>query len=254
MINQLKVLSLCLLIPYTTSAQTSEEKQSIVKIPIELLSGEGLEKLTLEDTTRTVYQSKVYDGTDLVVYMVAIGTGITNEFDNFPLEEFIFWMNGKAVVEPAGEPAFEVHTGDYFVQAKGFRGKWNFVDIDGVHLELALVAKDRPDSTFRSPITRAMVIDRDIISGVAVPENGQIYQGPELVVNLITDVEELSKVGHERMLHVLNGVVSLTVPGDPLVYQFFPGDFFVLPKGVVGTWRAAGVQNLRMIEVHKTKS
>ncbi|MEO0333808.1 MAG: cupin domain-containing protein, partial [Bacteroidota bacterium] len=141
--------------------QELSESSSIYKTPKELLAGEGLEATEQADSSRVAYQKRVYDGKDIAIYMVAIGTGITNEFESFPMEEFIFWMNGKAIVKPVNEAPFEIHSGDFFVQAKGSEGKWNFVDNEGLHLELALVAKNRPDSTVKSPISKALVLDRD---------------------------------------------------------------------------------------------
>lgn len=245
--------ALCWLMSSMVHAQqSSENTKSIYKIPKALLAGEGLDSIPQQDTTRTVFQKKVYDGEDIIIFMVAIGTGITNEFQGFPLEEFIYWINGKAVVEPDGAEPFPVYTGDYFVQAKGFNGKWNFVDIGGVHLELALIAKNRPGQEVRSPISQAMVLDRDLISGVTQPDNGQIYNGVEITVNLRTEPSELDEILQERMLHVLNGVLTVTTP-DREVYQFFPGDFFVLPEGFEGAWSHSSLQQLRVLEVFKTR-
>ena len=248
-------LLFCGIIALTILLNTAQaqEQLSIVKVSKELLAGEGLDYIKQTDSSRTVYQKKVYDGVDMAIFMVAIGTGITNEFKGFPLEEFIFWINGKAVVEPKGEKSFSVYSGDYFIQAKGFNGKWNFVDIDGVHLELALIAKNRPDSTFKSPMTKAMILDRDIISGVSVPEHGLIYEGPELTVNLLSKKEDLSNTSQERMIHVLNGVLTLKTK-DRADQQFFPGDFFVVPEGFEGDWNSNSLQSLRLLEVYKTKN
>ncbi len=232
-------------------AKGQDTSPGIYKLSKEYLAGEGLDFIKQKDTTRTVYQKKVFDGVDLAVYMVAIGTGITNEFGNFPLEEFIFWMNGKAVVEPVGEEPFPIFTGDYFIQAKGFQGKWNFIDIGGPHLELALVAKNRPDSTFKSPMSRALVIDRDIISGVAKPLNGQIYEGPEITVNLLTSEEVLTSSSQERMIHVLSGVLSFKSGNEE--YRLYAGDFFFLPENIEGEWSCESIQGLRVIEVYKTR-
>ena len=234
---------------YKSHAQTD---QPIYQLSRECLAGEGLNKIKQKDSTRTVYQKKVYDGHDIAIYLVAIGTGITNEFSNFPLEEFIFWMNGKAIIEPRGEEAFSIQTGDYFVQAKGFKGKWNFVDTDGVHLELALVAKDRPDSTFKSPMTRAMILDRDLISGVTKPDDGLVYEGPEITVKLYQSAKDLMKSNQERMVHILNGVLTL-VNQDGQKRLFYPGDFFVVKEGFTGIWNSTSIQSLRVLEVFKTK-
>jgi len=170
------------------------------------------------------------------------------------MEEFIFWMNGKAVVEPEGEEAFPVYSGDYFIQAKGFHGKWNFEDIGSIHLELALVAKNRPDSTFKSPITKALVIDRDILSGTVKPKNGLIYEGPELTVKALTSPKELDKkTSQERMIHVLNGVLNIT-DQDSIEHIFYPGDFLVLSEDFKGSFSSTSLQKLRVLEVYKTKN
>jgi len=246
-----KVLISVLVMALSTTA-FAQQTQSIYQISKELLAGEGLDSIPQRDTTRTVFQKVVYSGEDLAVFMVAIGTGITNEFEGFPLEEFIFWMNGKAVVEPEGEEPFAVQTGDYFVQAKGFNGKWNFVDIGGVHLELALVAKNRPGPEVKSPISQAMLLDRDMISGVTTPENGVIYRGAEINVNLLTEPDQLGKLSQERMLHVLNGVLTVNAEGES-ERQFYPGDFFIVPADYKGVWSSKSLQSLRVIEVYKRK-
>jgi|GEM_PF-5005079 len=230
----------------------AQDSPSIYKISTELLAGEGLAKMEQSDPSRKVYQRKVYDGEDIAVFMVAIGTGITNEFQGFPMEEFIFWMNGKALVEPAGEDSFPIYSGDYFIQAKGFHGKWNFIDIGGLHLELALIAKNRPDSTFKSPMTKALVIDRDILSGVTMPADGVIYEGPELTLKVLTSIALIEKVSRERMIHVLNGVLTITTK-DKIESYYHPGDFFIIPKGFDGTFSTNSLQELRVLEVFKTK-
>mgnify|MGYP001792340575 FL=1 len=249
--------SFCLIITHALLAQQElPESPSIYKIPEELLAGEGLKSIEQADPSRKVYQKKVYDGKDLAIYMVAIGTGITNEFESFPMEEFIFWINGKAVVEPANEPPFEVHSGDYFVQAKGFHGKWNFVDNGGLHLELALVAKNRPDSTVKSLISRALVIDRDIISGVSelTYEKEVVYEGVELTVNMLRSRELVfENLSQERMIHLLSGVLTITSKDDNSKQHFYPGDFLVIPEGFSGTLSSNSLQAPRVIEVFKTK-
>ena len=251
--TQLIIWSMIVLLVHNTQAQqTHENAQSIYKIPPELLAGEGLDSIPQQDTTRTVFQKLVYSGQDLAIFMVAIGTGITNEFKGFPLEEFIFWANGKAVVEPEGEEPFDVNTGDYFVQAKGFNGKWNFVDIGGVHLELALIAKHRPDSTVTSSISHAQVLDKDMLSGVTVPENRKVYEGVEITVNLINEPSQLINVSQERMLHVLNGVLTVTGP-DAVEQKYYPGDFLVVQEGYQARWSSNSLQQLRVLELYKTR-
>ena len=96
-----------------------------------------------------------------------------------------------------------------------------------------------------------MVLDRELLSGVSVPPNGNIYKGPELTVNLITNAAQLDGKSPERMLHVLNGVLTVTINQAP-EQQFYPGEFFVLSEGFQGTWRSNSLQKLRVLEVYKS--
>lgn len=249
-----KILIIGIICFLTTYHMLAQDLQKIHKIPIDLLAGEGLDYIQQADSSRIVYQKKVYDGIDFAIFMVAIGTGITNEFENFPLEEFIFWMNGKAIVEPKGEESFPIYTGDYFIQAKGFQGKWNFVDIGGVHLELSLVAKNRPDAAIKSPISKALVINQDILSGVLKPDNGLFYEGPELTVRVLNAKEELlDNISRERMIHILNGILIIT-DEEQIDHHFYPGDFVILPKDFDCTFESNSLQQIRIIEVYKTKN
>ncbi|MEM9858039.1 MAG: cupin domain-containing protein [Bacteroidota bacterium] len=232
---------------YSLNAQNN--KSGVFRIPQDQLAGEGL---TFRESKLEVYQKKVYDGAELGIYMVAIGNG-TNEFEDFPIEEFIFWMNGKAKVEPhQGEP-FEVQTGDYFIQAKGYKGKWSFVGKDKIHLELAVVAKQRSDSSLRSPISKAMVIDRNILSGASKNHQepiAEVYSGVELAVNLINKEYKTSQNQEkEKLLQVLNGILKVTSE-DGATDTFYPGDFLVIPKNFKGQCESVGFQTLRAFEVY----
>ncbi|MEM9931564.1 MAG: cupin domain-containing protein [Bacteroidota bacterium] len=233
------------------AAQTAAaDASAVVSISAEMLAGENLTFRPQKDSTRTVYQDLVYDGEDIAVFIVAIGTGITNEFSGFPLEEFIYWINGKAWVEPDKAAPFAVHAGDYFIQAKGFNGKWNFVENGGLHLELALIAKNRPDSTVTSPISRAMVIDRDIISGVNAQAQYALYRGAEIDVNVIRQVTQVTAQQRERLLHVLAGVLTAKDKAGN-VQHYYPGDFLVVPAGNQNEWSSNSLQQLRLLEVYK---
>ncbi|MEL6560541.1 MAG: cupin domain-containing protein [Bacteroidota bacterium] len=252
----MKYISLLLLIGlfFNWELKAQEKNPTIVKIDRALLAGEALDTIPQKQPDRVVYQSRVYDGNEIVIYMVAIGTGITNTFKGFPLEEFIFWMNGKALVEPVGEKPFEVQSGDYFIQAKGFTGNWNFIDNGGIHLELALVAKNRIPESDNSPITKAMIIDKDLISGIST-ENKEgrntIYEGVELIVNIVGFKNwKIRSIKKERMIHLLNGVVTITGE-DQKPAKYYPGDFLIIPEGFSGTWQNVGQQAVRAIEVYR---
>ena len=251
----LMIWSIGLLLVQGTIAQENVKKSiAIHKISKELLAGEGLDYIKHKEPDKTVYQKKVYDGETFAIFMVAIGTNITNKFESFPLEEFIFWKNGKAIVTPDEEKPFEVQSGDYFIQAKGFKGSWNFVDIGGVHLELSLIAKNRAESPKKSPILQAIVIDRNLISGVhnSKKDVDVIYQGAEVNLKLIRTKEKvLNGTTPERLIHILNGVVTITDDTTQKGQVFYPGDFFIIPNGFKGSWHSDSLQDLRMFEVSR---
>ncbi|MEN1785620.1 MAG: cupin domain-containing protein [Bacteroidota bacterium] len=246
------VLWLCAIVFVPAQEPLESHETHILKISKTLLAGEGLDFKQQKEADRSVYQKKIYDGSSLALDIVAIGTGITNTFENFPMEEFIFWKNGKAIVTPESETPFEVHSGDYFIQAKGFKGTWHFVNNGGLHLELALIAKNRDRLPKKSPITKAMVINRDLISGVQDFTNDEmmVYSGAELQVKLIRSTQKIiSGSSQDALMHVLQGVVTFTDDHNDEKQVFYPGDFFVLPEGFKGSWNSDSLQDLRMFEV-----
>ena len=231
--------------------QAQSNSPEIVAISREDLAGENLTPaIQAGETDTSYYQQKAYDGTDFVIYLVAIKNR-TNEFQRFPIEEFIFWADGKAIVEPDDEQPFTIQASDYFIQPKGFKGKFNFVSGDEPHLELAMVSKKRADSASVSPMTKAMIIESNILSGSSELHAGEealIYSGAELHVNLVRHRERLFADNEkERLIHLLSG--TLTMKSNGVEMKFYPGDFFVIPKGFSGTWKSDSFRTLRAIEV-----
>ncbi|MEM6642550.1 MAG: cupin domain-containing protein [Bacteroidota bacterium] len=238
------------------SAQMPSSDQAIFRIDKSQLAGENLTlKQNKDDPSNAYYQAKVYDGEELAVFLVAL-SNVSNEFESFPLEEFIFWINGKARVEPSSGEVFEIHAGDYFIQPKGFKGTFNFVGGDPYHLELAVVSKTRANAEDFSPINKAMVVSRDIISGASKNHTDSInslYKGVELTLDLVRKKKILFQNNpQERIVHVLNGVLAIT-PQNQAAQLFYPGDFFILPKGFNGSWESEGFQALRTFQVYGVK-
>ena len=250
--RKLGLIICILLLSRSIAIAQGNESSGLFKISRSNLAGENLSprKLNGEDDD-TFQQRVVFNGEDLIIYVVAIGNR-TNEFGRFPIEEFIYWINGKARVEPNGEDSFDVQAGDYFIQPKGFSGKFNFVSGDPLHLELSVISKKRADSAVVSSISKAMVIERDVLSGSGDYKEGediQIYSGVELVLNLVRhEHRTFTNTSKDRVIHVLNGIISIT---DEMNQEtiFYPGDFFVLSKGFTGKWESTGSQAFRGFEV-----
>jgi len=228
-------------------AQDNPENSNIFRISRADLAGENLTPGVQQGESDTsYYQRKVYDGEAFRIYLVAIKNR-TNTFESFPIEEFILWLDGKAIVEPEGEEPLTIQAGNYFIQPKGFKGKFNFVSGDEPHLELALVSKKRADSATVSPMTKALILDPNILSGSSEKHQGelsQIYPGVELEVNLVRHEQRtFTGTQKERLIHVVSGIIE--VQGK----TFYPGDFFVIPASFSGQWKSVGFRPFRALEV-----
>ncbi len=231
------------------SGQDVKESSKVFKISEEDLAGENLTPgVQNGESDTSYYQQRVYDGTDFIIFLVAINNR-TNEFGRFPLEEFILWADGKAIVEPDGEEPFEIQAGDYFIQPKGFKGKFNFVSGDEPHLELSLISKKRADSALVSPMTKAMIIDPDILSGSSEQYAGEIstiYSGVEIEVNLVRTEKRIFQGNQkETLIHLLSGILLIDDQ------RFYPGDFLVIPEDFVGEWESVGFRPFRALEVYQ---
>ena len=232
-----------------TWAQGIPDSTTIFKISRADLAGENLVGgVQAGETDTSYYQQRIYDGKEFIVFLFSIKNR-TNTFERFPIEEFVFWADGKAIVEPESEPSFEVVAGDYFIQPKGFKGKFNFVSGDEPHLELALVSKRRADSASVSPMTKALLIDPTILAGSSEDHQGElveIYSGIELTVNLVRHAKRtFSGKQKERLMHVLSGILTA---GEE---TFYPGDFFIIPANFSGDLTSIGFRPFRGLEVYQ---
>ncbi len=241
---------LCLSFSAQSQQSAYNEPSRIFKLTQDDLAGENL---TLKKGENPYYQGKVYDGKDLMIFSIAI-SNVTNTFESFPLEEFIFWKNGKARIDPEGEQSMIVQAGDYLIQPKGFKGRFNFIGGDEYHLEFSVITKQRAAKSKMSPINKAMVISRDIISGASPNHKGErvnLYSGVEIEVNLLRSAQiNFESNTKERLIHVVNGIITMTPTGGKPI-KCYPGDFFVIPEDFKGSWQSTGAQALRAFEVYK---
>lgn len=246
----IKLITLLLLI--LSSSLVKAQQPETFKLSKTDLSGENLNpRMVNGQLDHGFYQRQIYNGSSLLIYVLAIDNR-TNELQDFPIEEFVFWMNGKAEVDPLGESAFEVQKGDYFIQPKGFNGKWTFVGGDPLHLELSVISKVRAAKSAVSPISQTLIIDEDIISGSSSDHMDslvQLYSGAELILNLIRIPQiNFENNPQERLVHVLNGILTIeSITGT--TQSYYTGDFIVIPIGYQGTWKSTGSQALRVLEL-----
>ena len=159
-------------------------------------------------------------------------------------------MDGTAYIEPLAGNPYSFYAGDFIMQARGYDGAWTINAGEEQHLELALVAKQRADSTVFSPMDRPFAFDRATLSGVFPDGSGssvQLYHGGELEAHVIKRGQSWSFSSREKLIHVLNGIVTSEV-GDP-EQTYYPGDFFVVPENYQGKWKSKGSQPVRTLEI-----
>ena len=107
---------LVLLLSTSLSAQQSPTIETAVapfKIDARLISGLDLPPVTRkDDPDREYYQKRVFQGEDLSVFILSSETS-TNELNDFPIDEFVYYLNGKAEIELPDQPTLTFLAGDY---------------------------------------------------------------------------------------------------------------------------------------------
>lgn len=221
------------------------------KIEDRFLSGLDIPPLQLKaHPEREYFQTRIYKGTALSIYMLSSETAV-NDIPNFSIDEFVYYLNGKADIEPKDGGSFSFHSNDYLFVPKGFSGKWTNNGGSKYHLELSVISNKRAADSLKSSVNVPFLLDKALLSGIGITEispgkyRDTLYEGVELAVT--TESEEPCEreiVNHskEQLIHVLNGSVTIT-PKNGNARTFYKGDFFVLPKGFIGRWKSEG-QNL----------
>ncbi len=101
------------------------------------ISGLGIPSITWPpNPDLEFYREVVYDGTELDVAIVA-GVSNTTTFAEGMAEEFVYVVNGTAILTPTGGEPHTFYTGDFFVVPEGFTGSWEVI---GNHLYRELIA------------------------------------------------------------------------------------------------------------------
>ena len=248
-------------ISYSHAQKENDKPSKKVVTPIllnkTLLSGIGLDSIYLKDQPkRSFFQKQVYRGTDISVYMISSGTA-SKYFESFPIEEFIYMMNGKAVLEPKDQESYEFSKGDFVAIPKGYKGNWTTVGGNKYHLELSVISNKRADAKAFSKIKNPFAFDRNLLSGTNMTSSKKdhyldiLYSGIELQITLNAEKPSRKTIVNsqrEELIHILNGMVEIT-PINGAKETFYAGDFFVLPKGFHGDWVSKGHNLFRLMRI-----
>ena len=236
-------------------SRESQAENEIVK-PLRLdrraLSGLGLKRVSnAKEPDRELYQTRLFEGTDISAYVVASETATTRQ-ESYGMEEFIQLIAGRARVEPESGEETIFSSGDCFIAPKGYCGEWETQGGDNEYLvELSVITTKRSKEKIDTKPLPVRV-DQAKLSGIGLTklktENGDeyrdvIFKGPELEVTLYARSSSTFKINEpwsEQLIYVLSGSIKITPQNDEKTdtedtETFLTGDRFVLPANFKGT-------------------
>lgn len=217
------------------------------------LSGLNLEPVTADwaPPDRELFAKRVYSGKKFDVTVMAGDTART-QFKNYPVDEFVYVINGQATLTGEDGVAQTFKTGDFFMVPKGFNGEWHSQG-NKYFQELIVIMKERSDVVSKGS-TRPFLIDKTKLSGLGIKKTTWaadpdrevyrevLYDGSELEVAIVAGASATTTFSEpmgEEFVYVVNGTATLTPEGGK-PHVFYTGDFFVVPEGFVGTWTSTG--------------
>ena len=256
------ILSISIAVLLFSNAVFSQDKKDAEKIiePILIgkdeLSGLDIPKFKLKDhPDRDYYQKMFYVGEELMVFILASETA-NNKIESFPLEEFVYFANGKADIEMKDGGKINFLAGDYIFVPKGFAANWKNIG-NKYHLELSVISRKRSDKEAVSKIKKPLLLDREVLAGIGLTKDSKttykntLYSGLELEINVEAEEsteKEITKLEREQVINVLAGKVTIT-PKNAEPQTFYMGDFFILSKNFTGKWQSTGANLFRALRI-----
>ena len=258
--KRITLVGALLMLAMTSPAQENDNTSlKPFKIQETHLSGLDIPQQKLKThPEREYFQKKLYKGDELSIYVLSSETA-TNEIENFPIDEFVYYLNGRADIKAENGNEISFFSGDYIFVPKGFSGTWINNGGPKYHLELSVISNNRQPNDRKAEHKLPFLLNREALSGIGLIKQNDgdysktLYKGVELEVKVIAQNAKIIQLLHgkrEEFIHVLNGKIILT-SGDGQKYIFYSGDFFVLPKNFQGTWTAESNGKLRFLKVYK---
>lgn len=247
---------------YNINAQSELNEERIIE-PIlvnkSALSGIGLKQIDQpNDPGKEFYQRKICWGDELGIFVVSTNS-YTNKMDNFPFDEYVYMLHGKAEIRPSKGNIQNFKSRDHFFAPRGYTGEWEINAGDHLHYELSVISTKRADSTATSNFNEHKLIDPTLLSGASITfdQNGiyekQIVKGVELTFTLHAEKprEKILQKSKEQMVHVLSGEVTITSSNNKK-HIFHTGDFFIIPSGMEGTWKSSGHSIMKYLTIERS--
>jgi len=243
---------LCYIVVFLFAASVVAQKRSIIvpfKISERYLAGLDIPRVQLKaHPERAYFQKTIYKGSELSIFILSSETA-TNTIANFPIDEFVYYLKGKAEITTKTNQKISFLSGDYICVPKGFSGIWTNNGGKKYHLELSVIANKRAAKEVVSSPNIPFLLDREVLSGRK--KDAKLFSGVELNMETISEkaaTKEVSKTLKEQFIHILDGIVTITTKNGE-AQTFYRNDFFVLPKGFSGTWKTEAQNTFRMLVI-----
>lgn len=233
----------------------SQETNAPVLLNKEVISGVGLLRTRPQwaDVNRELYTQNVFLGEDIGINVTSSSNAF-HDWKNYEIDEFVYVLNGQAIVKSMDGKEYTFNKGDFFVVPKGFTGRWTTQGDKGNFLEIAVYSRNRQrktDTGNKEPIR----IPDLLLSGMEYPKNRFVFTGVELMVSLEVQIagtnRKIVENDSDKMNYILNGMVDVTDLNKGKV-SYYEGDFYVLPKGFEGEVRYKGFDVFRELVVEKS--
>ncbi len=215
----------------------AQEASSTKLLDRKILSGIGLEKISPSwaDPKRELFTKSVFSGADIGISVTSSSTAF-QDWKNYSIDEFVYLLNGQAVLKSIDGEEQTFNKGDFFVVPKGFTGRWTTQGTSGDFLELALYTRKRgvqKDVNAYQPLR----LDQSYLSGMKEANNGILFEGAELLISISSKTKnsssKMSGSARDRMCYILNGMVEVSNK-DGTSEVYYTGDFYAIPKGFEG--------------------
>lgn len=226
-----------------------------------VLSGIGLKKVKLKnEPNKEFHQKRLFKGQDISVYVVS-SESCVNEMKDFPFDEFIYMLQGEAIVTPSVGESNHFYSGDYFFAPKGYTGKWEISSGNNLHYELSVISTKRKKIPTGTTIDIHELFANDILSGddIVLDSLGNyenlLKKGVELTVKLKAEKPQNEKLVYQNsdvMIRILSGQIEL-ISSDNSSEIFNTEDFLIIPKDWKGKWNSKGHGLIKYLEIQASK-
>lgn len=238
------------------------ETPTFIPLDREVLSGLNLKSVKdHRQPNRRLFQKKLIGGDELSVYIVSSETASAQQ-NNYGIDEFIYLLNGRSRLNPTNGTEVIFSKGDYFVTPRGFTGEWETLGGNEFLIELSIVSSTRAKNNAKN--TLPVQIPTSLISGFGIKNTESInaigrykniaYSGSELNVFILGESPQNRRINtdKEQVIQVLSGMVTI-IGKEGGEYQFYSGDWLMIPKGVEATWRTEAHGLFRWLSIKQAQ-